>query len=132
MTGLLNWKDMTRKSHLFVICGLLLYCVSCRSGDGSPERGLNTADRDRADSIVEPGVQDSALFSAAERIIAFLHGDAAYETLSLADTVELLIRRRVGARVIACLVKHCVIGIPGWFRPTARSTHLCLQRTLLR
>lgn len=63
--------------------------------DESAERG--TAARGGADSAsvairaAAPTPQDSALRSAAEDIVAFLRGTAVYETLSLADTVELVL-----------------------------------------
>lgn len=92
---------MTQNSRLFVVCGLLLCFASCSSGDENPERGSNASDRGVADSAVadvdaEPAVQDSVLISAAEDIVAFLRGAATYETLSLADSVELLIPEEGG------------------------------------
>jgi len=88
---------MTRYSRFFTVCSLLLLHTGCSSGDETLESGSNAPDRGGGDSIAAatvagaPAAQDSALRSAAERIIAFLRGMAAYETLSVADTVELLI-----------------------------------------
>lgn len=88
---------MTRNSRVCAFCALLLCYTGCSSVDEAREGGSNAADRGGADSasvaagFAVPVVPDSALRSAAEDIVAFLRGGAAYETLSLADTVELVI-----------------------------------------
>ena len=81
-------------SRIAVVCGILLWNAGCSSADESPEAGSNPASRGGSDTTAAaigsaaPAVQDSALRSAAEGIVAFLRGAAAYESLSVADTVE--------------------------------------------
>lgn len=87
---------MNRYLRFLAACGLLLCYAGCSSADERPEGGSSGAARGGTDSTAAatgaaaPAARDSALRSAAVGIVAFLRGTAAYETLTVADTVQLV------------------------------------------
>lgn len=109
----LTGRSMTRYSRFLASWGLLLCCAGCWSADGSPDGGSSAVAPGGTDSTAVatgaavPAAQDSALRSAAESIVAFLRGTTAFETLSVAETVDLVIpaegggtRRRVSREAL--------------------------------
>lgn len=80
---------------LLLVTHVLLCTTACSSGDRTADGGATSPAAADVDSSVaaarDPATAaDSALQSAAERIVAFLQGAAAYDTASVADTVTLL------------------------------------------
>jgi hypothetical protein len=96
---------MHRNSPLLSVCLLLILQPGCTAEHQGSEGSGMAADKDAGDAAeatIGASAQDSALRSAAEGVVAFLRGEAEYESLNLADTVELVLpaegggtRRRV-------------------------------------
>ena len=78
---------------------LLVLQQACTSDRRTSADAGTVGGRDSAASPVDEGQlasEDTILRSAALRVVTFLQGAAPYETLSLADTVELLIAEEGG------------------------------------